>query len=134
MVAAAITITATALRRMNSKGTASSRIPARRQPFARSTDTAVLPARGPGANVWVAQRLKDLNPSADDQRGDVEATTSASSRRDRVDTMATEDQIRAALGEMPEKPPEMQDQPESKLAPVPGYQNTDTLCRLHRRW
>lgn len=47
--------------------------------------------------------------------------------------MATEDQIRAALSGVQEKPPEMQDQPEPMLVGVPGYKNTDTLCRVQQK-
>jgi Domain of unknown function (DUF927) len=47
--------------------------------------------------------------------------------------MATEDQIRAVLSGVPERPPEMQDQPEPRLVRVPGYENTDTLCRIQQK-
>ena len=47
--------------------------------------------------------------------------------------MATEDEIRKALGGLPEEPPEMAEQPEPKTVAVPGYANRGTLCRVAQK-
>ena len=44
--------------------------------------------------------------------------------------MASEDEIRKALGGLPKKSPEMREQPEPKTVTVPGYTNRGTLCRV----
>jgi hypothetical protein len=67
---------------------------------------------------------------------DIEAAAGGKSASDPVHaserrpSTATEDEIRKALGGLPEKPPEMEEQPEPKTVAVPGYANRGTLCRV----
>jgi hypothetical protein len=67
---------------------------------------------------------------------DIEAPTEGGSASDplhvdqRPRPTATEDEIRKALGGVPRKPPEMEQQPEPRTVEVPGYANPGTLSRV----